>query len=266
MTYTFNTTNFFFTYSKNHVDPHVLTENHCHALYEIIAVLEGDINVTIEGQHYRLQESQAMIIPPLCYHAVTVNKTGDYTRVTSLFDKTAIPTVLQEEFVGRDVHPVTCRIPWHKDFYTVWENHPTPYHEPLIESMMVQLFYKRVHTLDAENTDTEADRFLPQIIAYIDDHLLDRIVLNDLARHTARSKSFVCHLFQKKMGIPPRQYILQKRMAYAQMKIREGHPATAVAEELGYKSYATFWRIYQKHHGVNPLKSKPKKNEGISNS
>ena len=128
---------------------------------------------------------------------------------------------------------------------------------------MVQLFYKRVRTLDAINTDTDADGFLLQIISYIDDHLLDRIVLDDLARYTARSKSFVCHLFQEKMGIPVRQYILQKRMAYAQMKIREGHPATAVAEELGYKSYATFWRMYQKHHGINPLKSKPKKNEVI---
>ncbi len=261
MTYTFNTANFSFTYSKNQVDPHVLTENHCHALYEIIAVLEGDINVTIEGQHYRLQESEAMIIPPLCYHAITANKPGDYKRVTSLFDKAAIPTVLQENFAGRNALPVICRLPWNHEFYAVWESEPTPYYEPLIESMMIQLFYKRIRTLDAVNSDAEADRFLPGIISYIDNHLLDRIVLDDLARHTARSKSFVCHLFQEKMGIPPRQYILQKRMAYAQMKIREGHPATAVAEELGYKSYATFWRIYQKHHGVNPLKSKPKKSE-----
>ena len=130
--------------------------------------------------------------------------------------------------------------------------------------MIIQLFYLRVHTLDAVSTDTDADRFLLQIISYIDDHLLDRIMLDDIAEHTARSKSFVCHLFQEKMGVSPKQYILQKQMAYAQMKIREGHAATAVSEELGYRSYATFWRIYQKYHGVNPLKSKLKKNERLS--
>lgn len=262
MTYTFKTTHFSFHYSKNQVEPHVLTENHCHALYEMIAVLEGDINVTIEGQNYRMKESQAMIIPPLCYHTVTVNKAGHYTRITAFFEKAAIPAVLYESFVKRDALPVICQVPWNHEFYAVWEPEPTPYDEPLLESMMIQLFYKRIQAPDPIHMDEEADHFLLQMISYMEDHLLDRVVLDDLARHTARSKSFVCHLFQEKMGIPPRQYMLQKRMAYAQMKLREGHPATAVAEELGYKNYATFWRVYQKQYGVNPLKSKPKKKEG----
>lgn len=252
----FNSTNFSLTYSQSHVDSQILWENHCHTLYEMIAVLKGNVNITLEGRTYRLKENTMIIIPPLCYHMVSANKTGDYQRITAFFSKTAIPSVLQEDFTRRDVSPVICSIPWSNEIRGIFKSNSSPYYEPLVNSMMTQLFYQRIEAPDATDIDAEADQYILQIISYINDHLLDQFVLDDLAKHTAHSKSYVCHLFEEKMGIPPKQYVLQKRMAYAEMQIRDGHPATAVASELGYKSYASFYRMYQKHCGVNPLKSK----------
>lgn len=254
----FNTNNFNFTYSKNKVDNHVLWENHCHSLYEMIAVLEGDISVTLEGKTYRLIKNQVIIIPPLCYHTVTANIIGNYQRVTALFDHTAIPSVLQKNFAQINSSPILCSNSWMDDFYSVFETSPSPYYEPLVESLMTHLFYKCIQKFDNTTINTDTNQFIEQIISYIDKHMLDRIVLDDLAKHTARSKSLVCHLFEKQMGIPPQQYILQKRMAYAQMQLRDGHSATSVAVELGYKSYSSFWRMYQKHYGTTPLQTKLK--------
>lgn len=255
----FKTQNYSLTYSQNHVDTHVLWENHCHALYEAIAVLNGDVNITLEGRNYRLTENTVIIIPPMCYHTIAANKSGEYIRMTAFFNKTAIPPILLEEFVRRDAAPVIFDLPWRDDLKRIFATEPSPFYAPLIESMMTQLFYKRIEASDSTDAEDEANRFIMQIISYIDEHLLDRIALDDLAKHTARSKSFVCHLFEEKMGIPPRQYILQKRMAYAEMLISEGESATALAASMGYKSYASFYRMYQKHCGQNPLKSKPKK-------
>ena len=75
---------------------------------------------------------------------------------------------------------------------------------------------------------------------------------DDLARQVNLSKFFLCHLFEEEMGIPPKQYILQKRMAYAAKLIREGHPPTRVALQVGYASYSTFYRLYRKHFGKTP--------------
>ena len=54
------------------------------------------------------------------------------------------------------------------------------------------------------------------------------------------------------MGIPPKQYVLQKKMALANKLIREGISPTDAASELGYENYSSFYRMYVKQYGVMP--------------
>ena len=81
----------------------------------------------------------------------------------------------------------------------------------------------------------------------------EKILLDDLARHTARSKSSFCHLFEEKMKISPKQYILQKKLALAGKLIDEGVPRTAAAMQVGYENYSNFYRLCKK----NLTKSRP---------
>ena len=104
MNYGFQTERFVFEYMESQLDGSVLWEKHCHAQYEMIAVLEGDISIMLEGIGYRLKENQAVIIPPLLYHSITSNKKGTYRRVTALFDISAIPTVLHPVFLKKDAN------------------------------------------------------------------------------------------------------------------------------------------------------------------
>ncbi len=52
------------------IDNPVLWDSHCHAQFEMIAVLEGDISIMLEGRSYRLTEKQTVIIPQLLYHTM----------------------------------------------------------------------------------------------------------------------------------------------------------------------------------------------------
>lgn len=248
----FQTKQYEFTYSENHVDSYVLWDNHCHARYEMIAVLEGDISIMLEGRCCRLTEDQYIIIPPLLYHAVTANKQGDYKRVTAFFDIQAVPSVLREEFTQNDAQPAIYSSSLIKDIRICCQEEKAAYYEPLIESLMIPLFYNSLKAPAAGIGDTEVDQFILKLIKYIDDNLCKRITLEDLARYTARSKSFICHRFREIMGIPPGQYVLQKKMAFAQKMIQEGHPPTLVASQIGYKNYGTFYRMYIQHFRSAP--------------
>lgn len=253
------TSKFHFTYAEDTVDPadsHILWEDHCHARYEMIAVLEGDVTVMQEGRHFRLTDGQVMILPPLGYHAVTVNKKGVYRRLTVLFEPSSIPEILREDFTRRDAEPACFPLPRGHDVSAMGHWESLLYYEPLLESLMIRVFYHRLQAPAPRGEEGADGEFLPSITAYIDSHLEEQIRLEDLARHTARSASFVSHLFEEKMGIPPGQYILRKRMAYAQKLMVEGHSATEVAARLGYKSYTAFYRVYRKHCGVTPQASK----------
>ena len=256
MKQTFKTQNFELDYMENHIKSNVLRENHCHSDYEMLAVIEGDVNIMLEGRSYRLTENQIIIIPPLRYHTVTANKKGKYKRMTAFFDISAVPDVLKQDFIQRDSAVSIFSFGQTDAFKEFFRDVQDDYYKPLAESLMIQIFYSRLKASTAKIENDETDSFILQIVDYVDKHLCEKIVLDDLARYTARSKSFVCHLFEEKMGIPPMQYILRKRMTYAQKQIHEGQPATLVAEQLGYKSYANFYRLYCKYFGFNPSASK----------
>ena len=113
MVYGLKTQQYDFQYIESEVAQSVLWENHCHAQFEMIAMVDGDINILLEGKGYRLKENQVIIIPPLFYHSVTANGKGTYRRVTVTFEINAIPEVLRSEFeAGRRALPFCLRHRW----------------------------------------------------------------------------------------------------------------------------------------------------------
>ena len=193
-----------FAYVQSVVDPLVLWESHCHARFELIGVVEGDITVTLEGKNYRLIGNQAMIVPPLCYHTITANKQGNYQRVTVLFDTSAIPTPLQTHFLGT-TEGVPFSLYCMEELKGICQREDNSFYAPLAEAMMIQTLYT---CLEAKNSSAAmvTDVFLEKTLAYIDKHLCEKILLDDLTVLTARSQSSFCHLFEEKMKISPKQY------------------------------------------------------------
>ena len=247
--YRVKTNDFEFEYIESMIDHPILWESHCHAQYEMIAVANGDITVMLEGQKYRLQKNQIIIIPPLFYHSVTANGEGSYHRITALFGVDAIPSVLQDEFTnqGKNIAIDASRIEKMKELC----QKPDPsFYIPLLQSLMVEIFYDAFQMPQAP-AKTETDEFLQKAFGYIDQHLHEKILLDDLAKYTSRSKSSFCHLFESKMHISPKQYILQKKLALASKLIDEGVPRTVAAMQVGYENYSNFYRLYRKNFEKN---------------
>lgn len=239
-------------YNESNTSSSVLWENHCHSRFELIAVLDGDVNVMLEGWSYRLKPDQCIIIPPLSYHSVTVNDGCDYRRVTALFPLDSVPDVLRSELASDTAGAVFYSSHIERLRTVVQANSPT-FYEPLAKSLMVEIFYDML-AAKRNGTKPDKDDFLQRAVLYIDQHLGQRISLDDLARQTSRSKSSFCHLFEEKMNISPKQYILRKKLATARKLIAEGTPPTVAAMQVGYENYSNFYRQYTKHYGTAPTK------------
>lgn len=251
MKHHFQAGGFFIEYVESTIDAPIVWENHCHAQYEMISVLEGDITVMLEGRSYRLTAGHAVIIPPLLYHTVTANQHGIYRRITSQFNLEAVPTVLRPHFRLKDVMLAVFPSQGSEELKPLCQMSDPYLYEPLGESLMIRLLYG---DLSAERAETEAenDEFLQKIITYIDEHLTERVLLDDLAILTSRSRSSVSHLFEKKMNITPKQYILQKKLALAHKLIDGGMSPTVAAMHVGYDNYSNFYRMYRKMFLVSP--------------
>ena len=255
MEYNFQTDNFEFQYKEDEIENTVLWEKHCHERYEMIAVAEGDISIMLEGRSYHLMENQAVIIAPLMYHTVTARKGGNYRRVTAMFDITAVPAMLQTQFLKKNIELHIFYLSGIEELREICTQKSTRFFAPLAESIMIQAFYGDVQAKH-EDTEYETDEALQKIISYIDEHLCEKILLDDIAIHTVQSKSSVCHLFQEKMNISPKQYILQKKLGLATKLIRSGTPPTLAAIQVGYENYSNFYRMYQKFYKTSPTKNK----------
>lgn len=235
---------FLLHYKKDEIANGMLWENHCHAQFELIAVLTGDVCVTLEGKDIRLADGEAILIPPLCYHTVTVRKKCTYRRVTAAFEDAIIPPVLGDMLRKRVPH--AFRAEQTDRLRTLCEEGDEGLWAPLAHALMIQVLYDCA--TDTEQSDSiGADPVLHKALLYIEEHLCEKISLDSIAAGILSSKSFLCHRFQEKMKVSPKQYILRKRMALAAKLIREGVPPTEVALRVGYENYSNFYRMYQKH-------------------
>ena len=258
MIYDLQAGGFSIAYVESVIDAPVVWEKHCHTQYEMISVLEGDISIMLEGRSYRLTKGQTVFVPPLYYHAVTANKQGTYRRVTALFALAAIPAVLHPHFREKDAALTVFSGRQNGELASVCRERDRALYAPLGESLMIGLLYGDVQAAP-DDTVAETDVFLQKIITYIDAHLCEKILLDDLALHTARSRSSVSHLFEEKMGITPKQYILQKKLALAHKLIDDGTPPTLAAMQVGYDNYSNFYRMYRKVFDTSPSEGKTKK-------
>lgn len=247
----FDTGKYKLEYIESEIDRPILFESHCHAQFEMIAVLEGSVSIMLEGKSYGLSAGQTVIISPLLYHSVTAKDIGSYKRITALFDRTAIPKPLQPSLSDRNTHISVFSSRDAEELKDICQKSDGAFFAPLAESLMVRMLYE-THMKPRRPSGSEADEFLRLAVAYIDEHLEEKILLEELAKHTMRSCSSFCHLFEEKMKVSPKQYILQKKLAYANKLIGEGVPPTVAAIRIGYENYSSFYRIYLKHFGISP--------------
>lgn len=236
-------------------------DKHCHTNFEIVYVLDGSFRVNIEGQWVLLTANSGVVIPPLQYHTVIGNLTG-YKYIVFSFDKELIPREIFYAFVkNAEKNPVffSERLASVFNSYTAVLGKNEPPYGALRNAILTEVLYSFVYDNLVVSSNKEGKRAdkIKQVIAYIEDHLEKEILLEDLANTMELSQSSLCHMFKEEMHISLKQYILQKKMMYAQTLLQKGATPGAAAAACGYKNYASFYKIFIKVTGSKPMDMMP---------
>lgn len=92
---------------------------------------------------------------------------------------------------------------------------------------------------------------------YIETHLLDEMTLLELAKVSHYSPWYVDKLFRKHLDKTPMQYIKERRLTLAALKLRdENIKVLEVALEFLFDSHEGFTRAFSKQFGVSPYRYK----------
>ena len=252
MNLSLSTKSFDIKYSESGANNAPLFESHCHFRFELIAVMSGSIDIVIEGHTHRCKKGEMAIIPPLTYHSVSIGDDSEYKRITALFDGNILPRLIAEklaENVKRSPIFAPNSLPYlTESLHKALRRGDSEIYSPLADAISLQMIYTCAEEKisdDKSSEDQSADA-LARTIKYIDRHIGEKLSLESIAQALFISRSSLCHIFSERMQISPKQYIIQKKMAYANMLIKNGTPMTQAARAVGYDNYSNFYRMYRK--------------------
>ena len=106
--------------------------------------------------------------------------------------------------------------------------------------------------ISANSLKAEKPELLDQVLAYVEEHLSEKISMADVANHFFISEITITQAFRKKMGVSFYRCVTQRRLIAAKGLIQQGLPLESVAEQVGFTDYSSFFRAFKQEYGISP--------------
>lgn len=92
-----------------------------------------------------------------------------------------------------------------------------------------------------------------QILDMIETNYMREIRLTDVAKQFYLSANYLSVLIKKETGLTFSELLIQKRIALARKMLMETNlPIQDIMEQVGYKDYSCFIKLFKKHTGYTP--------------
>ena len=249
-----------------------VSTTHSHPTFEIYYLINGNVNLHVSGQTYRIQRGDIVILNAYENHYVEVNPNEDYERYVVEFILDNIPTIkgitpLYDffyvhppiAFLKKDIVKETNILNVLKDMEEI-SSHPHKYTNHLLSSDIAKLVSLIAYHLEANDDQAEdisnivsqTDVYIHKTIQYINANIQNKITIDDVAENVHLSKSYLQHIFKNKLGIAISEYIFKQKMNCAKFMLSSGKSLSETANALGYTYYSTFSAHYKKLFGVAP--------------
>ncbi len=242
---------------------------HCHKEYEIYYFLEGDVDYLVEGKLYHPTPHSILLLSPLVFHGVKVKSARPYKRITlhlnpNLLNTERRPLLLaafpnNEKHSAKEVYYENTGSYQFQSFFEalaalsdqseIIRNQLLPTY---VEAILAQLTVM-CQTLSSVQVEPSTSGVITDIIAYLNQNLTDHITLDRLSKHFGISKHYLNRVFRKATGTTIGDYLIYKRVIYAQQLLINGASAAEAAAQSGFRDYSVFYRAYRKHIGHAPL-------------
>ncbi len=258
-------------YVNTHIDIGSPGENinlHSHTFYELLSVRRGRLQYLLGTERYRVQRGDIIIIPPGISHRPLLDE-----RMAEPFERDVlwISTLFYDEFCcGKDgflpafTSPHLLRtagtqyeylakqfsfgVQEAQDCGSLWQ-------QIVIANtlLLTAQIARALYNVEAPPIMPETHELIDDAILYVEDHLADRITLENTARHFLVSQSTISQTFRSKLNVSFYHYVTQRRLIAAKELILADEPLESTAAAVGFADYSTFYRAFKREYGISPL-------------
>jgi AraC-like DNA-binding protein len=260
----------FYHVESNH--PRYQMPYHWHPEYEIIRILKGTFQLTIDGQSLLVTENDVLFIqggnlhggiPEECIYECVVfdmklllsnNKISSKQIQQLMRHEISISLVLP-----RDLDSLKMVI---NELFTVMSE-KKPGYEFLIQGLLYYMLGKlfetqsyHINTTQPTASSLQIMRF-KDVLNYIEAHYTESISLEDMARIAGLSSRYFCRFFRKMTQCTPMEYLNYYRIESACEQLADIQVSiTDVALNCGFNDISYFIKSFHKAKGITPKQYK----------
>jgi AraC-like DNA-binding protein len=263
-----------FLYAWSQTSDELYHDVHCHAEYEIYYFISGDVEYRIEGRRFIMAPESLLLIPPNCFHGVTVKSAEPHRRVSIHFlsdflDETERNLLLKMFHARRVYYPDLSRFAIGFLIQSVLDckKMKGPLQKTALKHRAISLLTHIYQIRSRDITDSApVNERIQAILWYLNSNLQTNISLEQIVRRFQVSRNHLNVLFRKETGTTINQYIRIKRLALARQEMRNGCNAEEAAYKAGFHDYSNFYRAYKAFFGVMPSAKKQRNSAAIRKS
>ncbi len=247
---------------------------HYHNFYEVIYVLEGEYSSLIENQTYHLRKGDFLLIDQNIMHKYHhIEKKHDSSRRIILW----VTAQMLAELSKGEMDLAACftnrkSCAYHFPIYyeemlrgyllklAMSDNitRELPGAKQVLDRGYLLLFFGYLNTLCSNkdylftHEDTIAHPLVELVNHYIDEHISEKITIEDLAMYVHMSKYHFLRKFKELTGVTAHSFITDKRLIRACEELRSGKNITMAYQTAGFADYSSFLRNFKATYGVSP--------------
>ena len=252
---------------------------HSHSFYELLFCHSASgVEYLVGAERYRLQKGDVIMIPPGISHRPLIPDTmGEPYRRDALWINTDLMDQL-EQMVPQEARVMAQTSRLLRTAGTRWEfigelfRHgvreceagESGWEEIVLGNTIQLLVYLRRAIQDRSAAPLKAEKpeLLDQALAYIEEHLSEKITLGDIAKQFWVSQSTITQTFRNKMGVSFYRCVTQRRLISAKSLILDGVPLEHVGRRVGFSDYSSFYRAFKQEFGISPRQFRKKQESG----
>ncbi len=118
---------------------------------------------------------------------------------------------------------------------------------------MKQFIHLAVSSVKEKEDGVSPKMLVERIMLYINEHLDEELMREDIARWVNLSPDYMTKLFKNETGITIKEYIIQQKMQMARKLLQTTNlPVSFIASKIGFCNFSHFSYTYKKVMGVTP--------------
>lgn len=248
---------------------------HSHDFYEFLFCHSAsDVEYLVGAERYRLQKGDVVLIPPGVSHRPLLpeHMAEPYRRDVlwihpDLIDQLELLVSPQERMNAQESRLLrTAGTRWEflgelfRHGVREFEGQESGWEEIVLGNTIQILVYLRRAVRDRAAAPLKAEKpeLLDQVLAYMEEHLSEKITLEDFAKHFWVSQSTISQTFRNKLGVSFYRCVTQRRLIAAKNLIIEGIPLESVGRKVGFSDYSSFYRAFKQEFGISPRQFRKK--------